>query len=62
MRGKTDPVYDRSFLKTKGMFIKNMKPAEVVNAVMLHWVVVGFGRLNSLQSDVGGELMQKLLK
>ena len=41
---------------TKGVFIKSKKPAEVVNAIMLHWVTGGFGRPASLHTDVGGEL------
>ena len=40
---------------TRGVFIKNTKPAEVVNVIMLHWVACGFGRPASLHSDVGGE-------
>ena len=40
---------------TKGVFIKSKKPAEAVNAVMLHWVAGGFGRPASLHTDVGGE-------
>ena len=49
---------------TKGVFIKSKKLAEVVNAVMLHWVAGGFGRPASLHTDVGGKIsrMQKLLK
>ena len=38
----------------KGVLIKNKKPAEVVNAIMLHWVAGRFGRPASLHSDVGG--------
>ena len=40
---------------TKGVFIKSKKPAEVVNAIMLHWVAGVFGRPASLHTDVGGE-------
>ena len=40
---------------TKGVFIKSKKPAEVVNAIMLHWVAGGLGRPASLHTDVGGE-------
>ena len=40
---------------TKGFFIKSKKPAEVVNAIMLHWVAGGFGRPADLDTDVGGE-------
>ena len=40
---------------TKGVFIKSKKPAEVVNAIMLHRVAGGFGRPSSLHTDVGEE-------
>ena len=40
---------------TKGVFIKNEKPAEVVNAIMLYWVASGLGRPACLRSGVGGE-------
>ena len=40
---------------TKRVFIKSKKPAEVINAIMLHWVAGGFGRPASLHTDVGGE-------
>ena len=40
---------------TKGVCIKNKKPAEVVNVNMLHWVAGGFGRPASLDTDVRGE-------
>ena len=40
---------------TKGVFKTNKKPAEVVNAIMWHWVDGGFVRPASLHSDVGGE-------
>ena len=42
---------------TKGVFIKSKKLAEVVNAIMLHWVAGGFGRPASLHTDVGGEFI-----
>ena len=40
---------------TKGVFTKSKKPAEAVNAIMLHGVAGGFGRPASLHTDVGGE-------
>ena len=40
---------------TKGVFIKSKKPAEFVNAIILHWVAGGFGIPASLHTDLVGE-------
>ena len=40
---------------TVGCFISSKKPCEIVDAVWMHWISVGYGRPECVHSDAGGE-------